>query len=309
MQSLRFDLLLTDDPVNWPWHAFVNLPLVPLSLIASRTKYVDTLPLYPLLIAWSTSPTSQNLLMDNLRISDLQDYPLQPVMRWPPSPLMVAMCLPFVSTLYRRFMKRLKDWLLGPEPAEGLPLRRIELALNEGGPALHVRIAADIDPAEAERDARREGRGGDDGQANEDLGVVAEQTVRVTGTSIGRFLGGALMLPKISNWMGTVLFNLSHNSRILRAFLGIRPPLRFNSSSTRTIFTNTGLQRVNLLDHLSTNLKVIVNILCGGTKVWAEADPVWWRNTVGLGMFVLVSSSALTISYLCPNIQSGEGLS
>lgn len=281
-----FDLLLTDDPVNWPWHAFINLPLVPLSLIAARTKYVDTLPLYPLLLAWSTSPASQNLLMDNLRISDILDYPLQPIMRWPPSPLMVTMCLPLVSTIYRRSMKRLKNWLLGPEPANGLPLRRIELAINEGGPAMIVRIAADIDPAEAGHEDRRRGQEADDDQPNEDPGAVAEQTMRVTGTSVGRFLGGALMLPKISNWMGTVLFSLSHHSRFLRAFLSIRPPLRFNSSSSRTIFGNVGWHQPQLLERFGANLKVIVNILCGGTKVWAEADPVWWRNTVGLGIFV-----------------------
>lgn len=293
--NIRFDLLLTDDPTNWPWHAFINLPLIPISLIASRSRYFDTVPVFPLYLAWATSPIAQNILDDRMKLSDMSNYPLQPIIRWPPSPLMVTMSLPFVTTLYRRIMRRLRDWVLGPQPAQELPLRRIELALNEGGPALHVRIAADLDAPE---DRRRQGRddapapaGDQQEPANnlDDPAAVAEQTVRVTGTSLGRFIGGALMIPKLSSWMGSMLFNLSLHSKLLRKFLGVRPQLHFTSDTTRTLFGNMGWQNTGLLHQLSTNIRVVLNIICGGTKVWAEADPVWWRNTVGLGIFVFVS--------------------
>lgn len=222
---------------------------------------------------------------------------------------MVTMFLPLITTLYRKMMRRLKLWLLGPQPAEGLPLRRIELALNEGGPALHVRIAANLD--HQEEAVNRQGVAAapaDERQPNDDAVAVAEQTVRVTGTSIGRFIGGALMIPSISNWMGSILYNLSRHSHFLRTFLGVRPPLLFTANSTRTVFENMGWQHPGKLKQLGANLRVIANIICGGTKVWAEADPVWWRNTVGLGIFVFVSVHYF-LYYSSPDSRQGQGLS
>ncbi|EKM52705.1 uncharacterized protein PHACADRAFT_261299 [Phanerochaete carnosa HHB-10118-sp] len=302
-----FDLLLTDDPTNWPWHAFINLPLIPISLVATRTKYFDTAPVFPLYLAWTTSPVAQ-IMTDKVRLADLASYPQQALLRWPPSPIMVSFCLPIVARLYRRLMRRVRGWVLGPQPAQDLPLRRIELALNEGGPALHVRIAADLNAPDG---AHRQGAAApapvpapapapaDDQQQQQqqqqqppannldDPVAAAEQTVRVTGTSLGRFIGGALMIPKLSNWMGAVLLGLSRHSVLLRRLLGVRPPLRLGAHSPRVRYGNAGWPpEGGLLHQLGTNLRVVLNVICGGTKVWAEADPVWWRNTVGLGIFV-----------------------
>ncbi|GJE92950.1 hypothetical protein PsYK624_091090 [Phanerochaete sordida] len=285
-----FDLLLTDDPTNWPWHAFINLPLIPVSLIAARTKYFDTIPIFPLYLAWTTSPVAQTI-GDKIRLADLDKYPEQALLRWPPSPIMVTLFLPVVTRVYRRLMHHLRNWVLGPQPAHDLPLRRIELALNEGGPALHVRIAADLNQPE---DARHDGAAPADADADADAAadpladpaVAAEQTVRVTGTSLGRFIGGALAIPKLSSWMGGMLLSLSRHSGLLRRFLGVRPPLRFGASSPRVLYGAAGAAQGGLLRQLGTNLRVMMNIIAGGTKVWAEADPVWWRNTIGLGIFV-----------------------
>lgn len=284
----RYEVLLTDDPINWPWHAFLNLPLIPLSLILSRTRYFDSVPIYPLYLAWTTTP-AQALLADNSRLSSMANYTVQPVLRWPPSPLMVALSMPFVTRLYRQLMTRMKHWLLGPQPTENLPLRRIELALNEGGPALHVRIAADLEPedehehddgAEAAEPAAGgavEGEGGAQEERVEDPVAVAEQTVRVTGTSLGRFIGGALMIPKISNWMGSVLLSLSQRSTWLRKFLGVRPPLRFGRdwAGAGPLVGDIDWRRGSVLHQLGTNLRTLIGVLCGGTKVWVDADPVW----------------------------------
>lgn len=266
----RFDLILTDDPTNWPWHAFINLPLVPLSLVAARTRYFDSFPIFPLYLAWTTSPVAPSLVVANSAYNPLSSsYQLQPLLRWPPSPIMVSICLPLVTRLYHRLMRHLRHWVLGPQPAEGLPLRRIELALNEGGPALNIRIAANMD-ADNGAEGRAQGEAAPAAAAPpdaDDNAVAAEQTVRLTGTSLGRFIGGALMIPKLSNWMGTLLFNLSQHARWLRAFLGVRPPLRLLPYSV-----NTGAPRYQ---SLGTHLRVLINMLCGGTKVWADADPVW----------------------------------
>ncbi len=53
-----FDVLLTENPTRWPWHAWINFPLVPLTLIASWTPLVlwTTTPLVPLLFSWPPPP-------------------------------------------------------------------------------------------------------------------------------------------------------------------------------------------------------------------------------------------------------------
>ncbi|EGO02995.1 hypothetical protein SERLA73DRAFT_131431, partial [Serpula lacrymans var. lacrymans S7.3] len=37
-----FDILLSEDPSNWPWHSFINLPLIPVGLIVSRLPFSTT---------------------------------------------------------------------------------------------------------------------------------------------------------------------------------------------------------------------------------------------------------------------------
>ncbi|TFY73924.1 hypothetical protein EWM64_g10088, partial [Hericium alpestre] len=48
-----YDQIMTDDPAKWPWYAFINLPLIPLSLINSRGGFfLNISPLVPLLSGW-----------------------------------------------------------------------------------------------------------------------------------------------------------------------------------------------------------------------------------------------------------------
>ena len=52
---------------------------------------------------------------------------------------------------------------------------------------------------------------------------AAEQLIDVNAASLGRRIGGALIIPSVSSFMGNLLFRLSKHSGILRSFLGIRP--------------------------------------------------------------------------------------
>ncbi len=51
---------------------------------------------------------------------------------------------------------------------------------------------------------------------------MAERTLHVSTSSIGRFIGGALLIPTISSRMGGLLFRLAGHSSLLRAFLAIK---------------------------------------------------------------------------------------
>lgn len=299
-----FDILLSYDREKWPWHAYLNVPLIPLSLMATRVSYPAAVSVFPLFLAWTTSPPvhTDGFFNGRFRLTNPMAYDMQPLIRWPPSPLMITFLFPILSRLYRRTMTRFKRYVLGEHHREPAPARRIELALNEGGPLLQVRIAADLDHDDGQQQQQQQqppaqnapaAQNGGGGAAQEgedppaDLAAVAEQVSRVTGSSLGRTIGGALLIPKISKWMGTLLFNLSQHSRLLRKFLALRPPLSSRTKLAIPFFNPALFTGQNTASFVGTNIQVALNLIFGGTKVWTEADPVWWRNSVGFGLFVL----------------------
>lgn len=222
-----YNLLLTDDPSNWPWHAFIHLPIIPFSLILSRTRLFDTFPLVPLFLTWSSSPpvrtSSTSSVESKSSLSSMWTWPrgtpapYTPPISWPPTPLMGMVLLPFIRTAYRHLFDRLTKYVMGtlPEsPSRGAagPIRRVIWALNDDGPApLRVRIGANIQdrnaPGAGAAGQQADANANADGQANDaddNVAAVAERTLRVTTSSLGRFIGGALLIPTISARMGTL---------------------------------------------------------------------------------------------------------
>ncbi|TCD67138.1 hypothetical protein EIP91_000478 [Steccherinum ochraceum] len=312
-----YDILLTDDPSNWPYHAFINLPLIPISLICSRTRFFESFPLVPLFIAWTTSPpvsTTESLMRAtwNPQPSVAQSYPFAPMFNWPPSPLMASVLFPLISGLYRRYFSRFRHWVMGTQPTPSPPVRRIVWDFNEGGPG-QIRVGINAAMEDAPNNQQRqqqqprldgenaapppEGEEQQDGQGG-DPAAVAEQTIRVTSGSLGRFVGGALLIPAISNFMGTLLFRLSKYSTLLRRFLAIRPARASPPADYFAAwFDKHPIGQVNPIKQMGLGLRMVMNVIFGGTKVFAESDPVWWRNYVGLGMFVL-GKDCLTLLHL-----------
>ncbi|OSC99983.1 hypothetical protein PYCCODRAFT_1394132 [Trametes coccinea BRFM310] len=331
-----YNLLLTDDPAKWPLHAYIHLPMIPFSLILSRTRYFDTFPLLPLLITWSTSPpvraspSSSSGGLSSFSPSALwgaasrtgstgaAQAGFAPALNWPPTPAMAMVLFPFIRRLYRRAFDRLTRWVLG-SPAAGPNrgrVRRIIFALNENDPApVRLRIGANIDqvlregaapnaPAPAAAPAPAQGANhaaapapaaaalaneqAGEGENENDAAADAERTLHVTTSSLGRFIGGALLIPTISKHMGALLLRLSRHSSLLRAFLAIRdrpvpgglPPARIQ------LFARPPGSDAGLLRQVAGGLVAGLHVLCGGTPTWNAHDPVWWRNAVGLGLFV-----------------------
>ncbi|KAH9921122.1 uncharacterized protein B0H18DRAFT_1086208 [Fomitopsis serialis] len=281
-----YDILLTDEPDNWPWHAFINLPMIPISLILSRSPSFSAFPLLPLIISW---PSSHPVLSAAARIGAsswsffggrIDDVPYGPIFGWPPSPMMASLLFPLVGRLYRT------------QPAQRGPLRNVVWDLGGDGPMpFRARIGLAVDPAQQQQQRQQQqqdqdqqgapapaqGAAGQDQQGNgqaDEPGAAAERTLRITNASLGRFIGGALLMPTIASYMGSVLYRLSKFSPTLRTFLAIRPPL-------------TGHRRMSFLKKVGMSLHVALSLVCGGTRVWYESDPVWWRNSIGLGLFIV----------------------
>ncbi|KAI0712751.1 hypothetical protein C8T65DRAFT_807179 [Cerioporus squamosus] len=295
-----YNLLLTDEPNNWPWHAFIHLPIIPFSLILSRTRLFDSFPLVPLFLTWSSSPpvrtsSSPTAPPSSWWRSNTSTWPrgtsspfTSPI-SWPPTPLMAMVFLPFIRIAYRRLYNTLTKYVMGtlPESGAGGPIRRVIWALNDDDAAapLRVRIGANIQAGNAQgaedgAQGQPQGNGADENDA-----AVAERTLRVTTSSLGRFIGGALLIPTISARMGSLLFRLSKHSSWLRAFLAIRDHPAPPAPAIRLYDGPTG-SNLGLLKQVGTGMVAGLHIMAGGTPTWNSADPVWWRNAVGLGLFV-----------------------
>ncbi|KAI6115000.1 hypothetical protein EV401DRAFT_1978059, partial [Pisolithus croceorrhizus] len=228
-----FDILLSDDPARWPWHSFINLPLIPLSLIMSR------LP---------------------------RKSPITPL-------------VPTIREAYKRILGSLTRWLLNSNTPHGQEMQRI---CQMGNRNLHGLPAGQPGP-----DANN---GNDENPPVGDAVVAAENTIRVSGTSLGRLIGGALIIPRISSFMGSLLLRLSKHSEILRKVLAVRPPLRpgvVPPAIPRTLFNGKTWSEMGLLKRIGYVGYLGLTVAWRGTMTWAECDPVWWRNSLGLGLFVM----------------------
>lgn len=318
-----YSLLLSDDPTNWPWHAFLNLPFVPLSLIISRTPLFSVVsPLFPLLFPWPTDLPWAIRRSPNTTPRLRASYYFRPGSEawWPPTPTMVVTMFPVVSALYQVVLDRAHAWVMGErrgatrgrtlvwnfnDPGAGDGMIRIRIGMNEDpevvppqgqgaagqqppqqGQAAGAQIRADQPPAanpNADPNPDAVPAEGDNANAN-DAGEAAERTIRLTGSSLGRLVAGALVMPSIANLMGRLLLRLSHSPHIpfLGRILAARPPLStrlpsFWGSHTLPPEMERAWNRGGFtsMGEFGRVVSMGLRSLWGGTRVWAESDPVW----------------------------------
>lgn len=284
--------------------------MIPISLILSRTRTFATFPLLPLIFAWPSSPPVPTAA---LRIGTTgwnlfggrgdADLPYGPIFGWPPSPMMASMLFPLIGRLYREQHAKVMLAILGkPESPRG-PVRDIIWDFGGGDPMpFRARIGLAVDPAERQRQQQeeqeqqeQEPEAPQDAEGQDQQGEgFAERTIRITNASLGRAIGGTLAVPMVANCMGSLLKQLARISPTLRTFLAIRPPLtgQRRVSLLGPWLDSQGFAQMHWLKKVGMGLHVALNLVCGGTRVWYEADPVWWRNSVGLGLFMVVSRLA-----------------
>lgn len=273
LKEHRFDLILTEDPTNWPWHAYLNLPLIPFSLILSRSPLWKSKvsPMVPLFLAWPTTLPIPGKRLDSKMWLGIQRkapsaHHLPSLLSWPPAPIVATIFLPLVQNLYRNLFARFHRWVLNSEPSSEPPPPifpwRLEIRFGQEAEDAANEEAREEDNPPNERQNR-------EGDGNQDPVAAAERLQTLSSASAGRYIGGTLLVPRISNVMGSLLFRLSKHSALLRRFLAIRPPLK-----DRLDGFSTG--EMGSFGDVSQAVKTAVRVMVGGTRTWTEADPVWW---------------------------------
>lgn len=319
-----FNIILTDDPVNWPWSAYINLPLLPLSLILSRFKSSSSSMVIPLLLVW---PPSSPVGDASKRLFDFWTQPenaarlstmsLLPGGRsllsyWPPPPMFFGLIgFPIIRSLYQKCFAHLYFKLLGTPLPAPRRLPRAGLRFNEG--PFVIRIRAQFDEAEGQEEAERaqaeahqrqlaqeeaaaaaaeaailgaddDGApaAGENPDANAAAVEAAEQLIEVDASSLGRRIGGALIVPAIASAMGDALLGLSRHSHWLRLFLGVRgagmgagriplPPWgRYALTASDKTWSQLGV-----LQQARVGLRLVMTAFLGGSRTWVDSDPVW----------------------------------
>ncbi|GAA5990467.1 hypothetical protein JCM10908_007384 [Rhodotorula pacifica] len=298
-----------------PWRYWLNLPMIPISLILSRTPLIDSLlPFLPLTLVLSThthSPYSYSSspLFDPIGIDDLS-------LRWPPSPTLTICLLPWMRLLYLRMRYKVFKAVLGRRKQfRGLAGVFEEAAMDEmaslpvagedeeedgggvtgSGDVVGIVATFEVDPEEEGAATAHDGdqqpqphqqqRREADTHPAQAPAPPAGESIRLR-VGLGRLTSlvlGALLFPALSSLAGSALFWLaSRNSsarpfRLLRRLLGVSAVLA--STSGRSLATSpTGLSWIRSL---------FLQAPASRHNPLAVVDPKWVRNSIGAGLVLL----------------------
>jgi hypothetical protein len=222
-------LLLGDSIRDWPWHAYVDLPFIPLSLILSRTSLMDSfLPLLPCIVFTPSvafmEPSNSDL------ISQLQ-------FSYPPSPALTLMVFPVVRAIYREglFLYIFVSFSTLNPVTDFPAYRRVSKLIfpaKSGSTSTPTPTPAAVEQNEGDQRPPGDQAAVADQQQGEGGNVdVHDHTIRLSATSLSRLFIGSLILPMASAVSGDILKRLAKFSPLLRAFLGMNSYRRFGKAS------------------------------------------------------------------------------
>ncbi|GAA6015496.1 hypothetical protein JCM10207_008614 [Rhodosporidiobolus poonsookiae] len=320
-------LLISQDG-SVPWRHWLNLPLIPFSLVLSRTPLVDSLlPFLPLTLVLSTH--THTTLFDPLGLDDL-------TLHYPPSPTLTVCVLPWLRLIYLRARLRVFNAVLGRkkryrglagvfeeaaaddqsvtdgrrEPLELVATLEVEVDDGEAGaagPAQPRAEGAQSDEQEQEHApaAAAAEPGQVAAQANPD--AMATSRLRVGLGRLTSLVLGALLFPALSSLAGSALFYLAARNpslpgvRLLRRVLGVSAVLAASGRGYRPS-SGGGLGAASAA--VGTWVRQLV--LSPATRSSAAAggaviDPVWVRNTLGAGVVLLVRDAAELVAGVLEN--------
>ncbi|KAM0786169.1 hypothetical protein ACM66B_006976 [Microbotryomycetes sp. NB124-2] len=314
-QDVARALLWRKDKV--PLRYWLNLPLIPIALVLSRTTLIDSLlPFGPLALVLSSTPSPADSLAlaypDTLGLSNL-------TFSYPPSPTLTLCLLPWFRVAYLKLRHRVFDAVLGRRARlDGLAgLMETVRAADEGdfeagvGPG-RFEVVAEVEVEErfveqGEQPAQGNGplQERQDAQLNNNNNAVANNRLRVGLSRLTSLVIGALLFPATCSIAGSALFFLasrqSNRARpalpiaLLRKLLGVQAII-----AARAAGVAVGQATPSLTGTFANYLKYFFSPK-GATSIqqamssgYPLVDPVWVRNAIG-GALVLLMRDAVEL--------------
>ncbi|CAK5271185.1 unnamed protein product [Mycena citricolor] len=285
-----FDLLLGEDSSQWSLVAKLHMVMIPTGLIMTRLGLghitAVTLGSWPT-FAFIPAVMHQSKSLDLTHSSLTGEGAKLP---WPPSPFVFGfILLPLCQRFYRHYFNKFSNWVLNANPAAG-PARRRQ-------PGLRGLLQGILDDMERAAEARAAQQPNEDND-RADIQVEVEGEPAVLSVDIRkacRLVGGALLSPLIASAMGKLLLRISSYFPLLRRFLAIRPAStgflpapflrRYSPTEIWRRVTDPTIKDGKL--DLTQTLKFVSRAVWGDMRKLDECDPVWWRNSIGFGIFIM----------------------
>ncbi|KAF8199982.1 hypothetical protein K438DRAFT_2015961 [Mycena galopus ATCC 62051] len=267
-----FNLSLTTNEVKDLIRSFfIIIPTIPFRLLLPGTLPRFIIPLYigfPLMF-YGMAELGVLGPPDAVSLSDVAPTSRPLLSTWPPSPALLGLIIvPLIRPIYNRLFSRFTAWVLGSTPPH-----RQRRYLNE-----RARGLFDLRPRPAPAPPT------DNAELDPPPLVIADQIIQKDQSSFTHDILHAIasiMFPRI---FGNLLFEVSGHSSYLRTFLGLRPSATL-ASGIHSYCPDWGA--MTLRHRALTASQTVGGLLLCGSWVWAEVDPVWWRNSIGFGIFVL----------------------
>ncbi|KAK7005988.1 hypothetical protein R3P38DRAFT_3404640 [Favolaschia claudopus] len=275
-----FNLLITSHPRDLLRSLFIVLPTIPFRLLLPGTLPKLIIPLYcsfPLILhGLSTleglpSPPLPSSFSPSPNPMTLTTPTTPMISTWPPSPTLIALLVPLLGPLYTRLRATLYTWILGAPPPP-----RTRRYLTQRAHAL-IRLAPPPPPPIPTDE--------DDPPPL----VIADRIVQKDQASLTHdviYTISALWLPRV---FGDALVGLAGTSSYLTSFLGLRPAGVVAASRYWHPIPEWG--RMGMKHRALGVARTVGGMLLGGSWVWADVDPVWWRYTLGYGIFILAKDA------------------
>ncbi|EPQ30921.1 uncharacterized protein PFL1_01819 [Pseudozyma flocculosa PF-1] len=312
----------------WPWHFWFDIPAIPFALVASKLRIAETATTWlPTVLVYSLNQFP--LLTTDWMMERWFEH-RGATRSYPPGPTLMALLIPWIRQAYLALKRRTYRAVLGPFLRKRRAERRNNGGASSGGggaaaPGIRRRRVV-VDALTGDDDYDDDGD--DDGARAGGGGAATARTVFISHRYIGRLCLDALSLPLVASAMGKLLALLArHNGWLARilgmeAFLGRRAGKRGGSvlSSFYTTTTTGGSATASSRDSAKAAQPSPIGGLFRGrlpsrdesygdgdedaaaalrrrlgiapTVSYDDLDPVWFRNAVGAGLFIVVKDAA-----------------
>ncbi|KAJ7121356.1 hypothetical protein C8R43DRAFT_78852 [Mycena crocata] len=277
-----FGLLLTDRAEHLLRSLAILVPTIPFRLLLPGALPKWIIPLYlvipPLfgLAGLSSSSPSEVLPND----SPITSRPI--ISSWPPSPALLGLVIVplMIRPAYNRLFSLFRARVLGSSPPSRQKRYLSDRARGLFTFGARARAAPDAPPPPA-IDALQD----QDPFAEPAPVLIADQIVQKDQTSFTHDVLHAVASVVAPRVFGKLLCAAAEYSVCLRRFLGLRP---FGKVRAYPAYC-PGWVGLTLRQRALAACRTAGGLLLGGSWVWGHVDPVWWRNSIGYGIFVLAT--------------------
>ncbi|KAJ6594471.1 hypothetical protein B0H19DRAFT_1095659 [Mycena capillaripes] len=280
-----FDLLMIKESKHLLRSLSIVVPTIPFRLLLPGTLPKWIIPFYLCFPIIFQGITELGVFEQLDSLSEVSTSHAT-ISTWPPSPALLGLVIvPLIRPIYNRLFSHFSTWVLGAPPPH-----RQRRYLSE---RLGARARGLFNPRTLFGfGARRAPRPVVPPAAPPNLDVedpdpppllLADQVIQKDQSSLSHDVLHAVCSIAVPRLLGTWLRAAAGYSSHLQCILG----LRTGSPVVLHAYEYPNWTAMTLRHRALAVSQTVGGLLLGCSWVWGDVDPVWWRNSLGYGIFVL----------------------